>query len=425
MKKNILNKFTKVFFILALLVFIGGCAKKEDRTVIQFSSWGSESEITIIKPILKEFEQKNPDIKVDFVHIPKNYFQKLHLLVASRLTPDVIFLNNINGPVYAENDILLDLSDYLKKDELICENDFFPQSLEAFKFKNTLYAIPRDVSNLVIYYNKDIFDKSNISYPDKSWNYDQFLSVAQKLTRDFNNDGKIDQFGIGFEEKSLFWLPFLWSNSGGIISPDLKTTTIATPESIRSIQYYADLRNKYHAAPTASEAGSATMSQLFMQGKVAMQINGRWSVPRYRKDLDFNWDIAKFPKGSAGSIVDADASGWAISKSSKHPDKAWQLVRFLADKHASQEFTKSGLIVPARVDVANSDVFLDKGQIPKNSRLFIDIIPESKPTPVVGNYQEIVDLIDIALEPVWDGKKKAADVLDDKLEQRINKLLGL
>ncbi|EKE04216.1 MAG: hypothetical protein ACD_20C00097G0033 [uncultured bacterium] len=423
MKKNILNKLTKVFFILSLLIFIGGCAKKEEKTVIQFSSWGSESEITIIKPILKEFERINPDIKVDFVHIPKNYFQKLHLLVASHLAPDVVFLNNINGPVYAENDILLDLSDYLKKDELTSENDFFPQSLEAFKYKNTLYAIPRDISNLVIYYNKDIFDKYNVPYPDKNWDYNKFLSVTRKLTKDFNNDGKIDQFGVGFEEKSLFWLPFLWSNSGGIISSDLKTTKINNPESIDSIQYYADLRNKYHVAPTASETGSATMSQLFMQGKIAMQINGRWGVPRYRKDLDFNWDIARFPKGSAGSIVDADASGWAISKSSRHPEEAWRLIRFLAGKHSSQEFTKSGLIVPARVDVANSDVFLDEGQLPKNSRLFIDIIPESKPTPVVENQQEIMDLIDISLESVWDGKKKAADVLDDKLVGRINKLL--
>ena len=424
MKKNIINKLTKAFVLILFLVFIGGCSKKEDKTVIQFSSWGSESEIAIIKPILKEFEQKNSDIKVDFIHIPKNYFQKLHLLVASRLTPDVIFINNINGPVYAENDVLLDLSSYLQKDDLIAEKDFFPESLKAFKYKNNLYAMPRDISNLVIYYNKDIFDKYDIAYPDKSWNFKQFLATAQKLTKDFNSDGKIDQFGIGFEEMPLFWLPFLWSNSGGIINSEPTKAIINNPQSIDSIQYYADLRNKYHVAPTASEAGSATMSQLFMQGKIAMQINGRWSVPRYRKDLEFNWDIAKFPKGSSGSVVDADASGWAISKSSEHPEEAWRLVRFLASKQACQEFTKSGRIVPARVDVANSEVFLDKGKFPKNSRLFIDIIPESKPTPVVENSQEIMDLVNITLEPVWDGKKKAAEVIDDKLIKRINSLLN-
>ena len=39
------------------------------RTVIQFASWGSKSEIDILKPLLAEFELENPDIKVDFMHI--------------------------------------------------------------------------------------------------------------------------------------------------------------------------------------------------------------------------------------------------------------------------------------------------------------------------------------------------------------------
>ena len=154
-----------------------------------------------------------------------------------------------------------------------------------------------------------------------------------------------------------------------------------------------------------------------------MQINGRWSVPRYRKDLEFNWDIAKFPRGAAGSVVDADTSGWAISKNTKHSEEAWRLVRFLAGKQACEEFTKSGLIVPARVDVANSNVFLDKAQSPKNSKLFIDIIPESKPTPVTENYQEIMDVVNIALEPVFDGKITAKEAINDKVIEQINELL--
>lgn len=423
MKKNILNSLIKTIFIIFILFFISSCSKKEDKITIRFSSWGSESEISIIKPVLKEFERKNPDIKIEFIHIPKNYFQKLHLLIASNLAPDVIFLNNINTPIYAKNNILLDLSNYLKNDSLISEKDFFSKSLDAFKYNNKLYAIPRDISNLVIYYNKDIFDKYNVPYPDKNWDFDQFLSTAQKLTKDFNNDGKIDQFGVGFEEMPLFWMPFLWSNSGGILSSDLKLI-INKPESINALQYYANLRNIHHVAPTSSEAGSATMTQLFMQRKIAMQINGRWSAPRYRKDLQFNWDIAKFPKGTAGSIVDADASGWAISKSSKHYEESWRLVRFLASKKACQEFTKSGLIVPARIDVANSNIFLDKSQPPENSKLFIDIIADSRPTPVTENYQEITDIINIALEPVWDGKQSAKEAINDEITAKINKLLN-
>lgn len=85
-----------------------------------------------------------------------------------------------------------------------------------------------------------------------------------------------------------------------------------------------------------------------------------------------------------------DGSGWAISKSSKHKKEAIELVKYLSSKQSSQEFTKSGLIVPARVDVAESKVFLD-GNKPKNAQVFLTEIETSKPTVVGVNYREILD----------------------------------
>ncbi len=402
----------KKFFALCLIatIFLSGCVSNNtNRTIIKFSSWGSQSEISIIKPLLEEFEKQNPDIKVDFIHIPQNYFQKLHLLVASNLTPDAVFINNLNLPMYAENGIFRDLSKYLDK------NVFFPEALEAFRYKGKLYAIPRDVSNLVVYYNKDIFDRNKIPYPDKNWTFNEFLQTCRRITKDLNNDGKTDIYGTGFEEAPLFWLPWLWGNGGGLISKDLNSVIINKPESIESLQFYTDLRNKYHVAPSKSAAGSSTMAQLFIQGKIAMHISGRWSTPKYRKDIGFNWDIARFPKGKAGSIVDCDSSGWAISSGSKHPDKALKLIKFFAGRQSIEKFAESGLIVPARIDVANSDIFLNKNIKPENSKIFIDIIPDSMPTPVTGNYQEITDIINNKLEPLWSGDKTARQVVDEDL----------
>ena len=416
---NCIRLYPLILIGLITSVILTGCTPKSNKTEIKFSSWGSESEIAIIKPLLEEFETQNPDIKVEFIHIPKNYFQKLHLLVASNLTPDVVFINNLNGPLYAKNNVFLDLSDYLKNDASL----FFPKALEAFKYNSNLYATPRDISNLVVYYNKDIFDKYNVPYPDKNWSFEDFLQTCRKLTKDTNSDGKIDQFAVSFEEAPLFWLPFLWSNGGGVINKNLDTIIINKPQSIEALQFYADLRNKYHVAPSKSEAGSATMAQLFIQQKIAMHISGRWSTPRYRKDIKFNWDIARFPSGKAGSIVDCDTSGWAISSASKHPKEAWRLIKFLSNKKSAENFTKSGLIIPARVDAANSKIFLDKNMPPQNSKIFLDIIPDSIPTPVTENYQEINDILNTALEPLWNGQKTAKEIIGKDFVKKLKKEL--
>ena len=343
----------------------------DGKTVIQFASWGSKSEIDILSPLLKDFEKQNPDLKIEFMHIPQNYFQKIHLLFASNTAPDVIFINNLYLPVYANAGVLEDLSGYD-----IDKNLYYRKSLDALSWNETLYAVPRDVSNLVIYYNKDLFDKNHVSYPKNGWTFDDFLFACQKLTK------RPDYYGISFEEDSLFYLPYLMSEGGGILSD------IDSAPSQKGLNFYADLRKKYHVAPEKSESASATMAQMFLQGRLAMHLSGRWLVPKYREEASFNWDIAAFPSGDKGSIVPMDASGWAIAKSSKHKDKAYKLIQFLSSKESIEKLAESGLIVPARKDAAKS--ILDS-QKPENAKVFLDVIETSEPTPVTIDYNVIND----------------------------------
>lgn len=344
------------------------------QTTLQFASWGSESEISILKPILSDFEKENPDIKIDFMHIPQNYFQKIHLLFASNTAPDVIFINNQYLPIYANAGVLEDLSTYKNEFEY---NKFFPIAVDTLSYQKKMYAIPRDVSTLVVFYNKDIFDKYNVRYPNKNWTINDLLTTSQKLT----HAPKI--FGISFEEEPLFYLPYL--NYFGVTDLSENTTQMQN-----GLNFYANLRNKYHVAPKREEIASATMAQLFLQGKLGMHISGRWLVPKYRQEAKFRWDIVRFPDKNGVPSAPVDASGWAISKSSKHKKEAIKLVQYLSSKESSDKFTQSGLIVPARIDVANSKTFLDN-KSPQNSKEFLEILNNANPTPVTLNFKEITD----------------------------------
>ena len=366
------------------------------KTVVQFASWGSESEISILKPILEDFEKQNPNIKINFLHIPQNYFQKIHLLFASNTAPDVIFINNQYLPVYANAGVLEDLTPYTENFEL---NKFYKKSVESLSWKNKVYAIPRDISNLVIFYNKDIFDKNNVPYPKQNWTFKEFLQTGQKLTH------APDVFGISFEEEPLFFLPYLTSEGGGFEENKFNSET-----SKQALAFYSDLRNKYHIAPRKEEAASATMAQMFLQGKLAMHLSGRWLVPKYRQEAKFDWDITEFPHGKKGSIVPLDSSGWAIAKSSKHKQEAIKLIQYLSSSESSIEFTKSGLIVPARIDVAESNVFLDN-QKPKNAKVFLSVIETSQPTHVSVNYREVLDNIKKQTEYIFNKKNKLTKIL--------------
>lgn len=356
------------------------------KTTIQFSTWGSESELKILEPVLAEFENENPDIKVDFMHIPQNYFQKIHLLFASNTAPDVIFMNNQYLPIYANAGMLEDLSDYD-----FSFGDFYEKSLKSLSWQDKIYAIPRDISNLVIYYNKDIFDKYKVAYPQREWTFEDLVEVSQKLTH------RPNIFGISFEEEPLFYLPYLTSSGVKDLS-DFQNKNMQ-----KGLIFYADLRNKYYVAPKKEDSASATMAQMFLQGRLAMHLSGRWLVPKYRQEAKFDWDIVEFPHGSAGSVVPMDSSGWAVAKSSKHKQEAVRLIKYLSSKKCSEKFTQSGLIVPARVDVANSKSFLD-GKKPKNAQVFLDTIETSVPTPVTVEFRQVLDKLKNDTEYMFSGK---------------------
>ena len=246
---------------------------------------------------------------------------------------------------------------------------------------------------MVIYYNKDLFDECKIPYPSENWTLQDLLIIGKQFK-------KHNIFGISFEENPIFYLPYLMSNDGGILSDDLKTIIVNEKNSAESLAFYSDLRNKYNIAPKKSQSSSLTMAQMFLQEKLAMHLSGRWLVPKYRESADFDWDIINFPNGSKGSIVPMDASGWSVYKKSKNKAIAIKFVKFLSSKENIERFTKSGLITPARIDVATSKSFL-QGK-PESSYIFINAIKTSKPTAVSKNYNEIIDKVNEQTEKIFN-----------------------
>lgn len=327
----------KLLLLLALPLILCGCNKNCAQTEITFSSWGSVTEVQILNKIISDFESENPDIKINFIHIPQNYFQKLHLLFASSQAPDVIFLNNLYLPLYASK--LEDLSDYKDK------NEYYPESLRALSYEGRLYAIPRDISNLVFYRNKTLVNRTPATFED--------------LESIFNNCKK---YCISFEPDVYFMFPYTLTMGEDIYHPE------------KSVEFYKNLEGKY--APSPSEVGSSTLAQMFLEGKIGLYLSGRWMYPKISEKADFSWDVITFP-----GIVPLDSSGWSISGNSKHKEEAKRFVDYLASAKSSEYFLNTGLVVPARIEVSQKI----------DNKAFLEAIKKSKALKVDKDFKKAAD----------------------------------
>jgi multiple sugar transport system substrate-binding protein len=440
--KRLCKQTLGLALLCLMLMGLMGCqAKPPARTVqIQLSTWGSAQEVAVLKSLLRDFERSHPQIQVQLMHIPENYYQKLHILVAGDMAPDVIFTNSLSFPIYASQGVFRDLRPFLSAQgqangsshgvsETLSQTQFYPQALKAFTWRqpngqSILGALPRDISNVLIFYNRDLFRQAGLEEPQAGWTWEQFRETADRLTVDVNNDGDPDQFGVSFySTPPLFWLPFVWSAGGDLFSPDLRRFTLNQPKAIEGLRFYADLRHKWHVAPKKVESGGSSMSQLFLQQKVAMLVSGRWSVPVFREQAKFRWDVVPLPVGPSGqSQVGIDASGYAISAKSKHPGESYALIRYLLSRKSIRQVTESGLIVPARPDVANTAAFLSPGQAPAHGQAFLDIIPNGVPTHTPPRWNEVAEELGLALEPVWDGQQDPATAMA-AVKPKLDKLL--
>lgn len=341
----------KVLILLLLPFLLSACIKKNYEE-ISFSSWGSATEVGIIKELISSFEAENPDIRVNFIHIPQNYFQKLHLLFASSQTPDVIFINNLYLPLY--KDFLLPL------DEETDKNAFFPQSIEALSADGVLYAVPRDISNLVFYYNKNRVKKDIPS----DWNLQDFENIIKN----------IKQPSVSFERDTYFLMPYIVTFGGGITEDKLQS-----PETKKALDFCRYIEKNY--APSPSQVGSSTQAQMFLEQKIAFYLSGRWMYPKISEKADFDVGIVTFP-----GTVPADASGWAVSKNSKHREASIRFVKFLSSEKNIRYMCMEKLIVPARIDVSRS---LDNDK----ERVFLNAIRKSAPDKTDKRRNKTVDKI--------------------------------
>ena len=331
----------KLSIFLFLSIFLTGCNLQKEEDVVTFSSWGSITETQITKEIINNFEKENPDIKIRFLHFPQNYFQKIHLLFASHQEPDIIFINNLYLPLY--KDFLLELNSIDFSQE-----KYYKKSLEALSIDNKLYAIPRDISNLVFYYNKDLLG----SEIKKELTFDEFIEIISKIQSN-------EIFPISLERDYFWTVPF----------------SLTKNNEAQGLDIYLRLQKLY--APKPQDIGSYTMAQLFLNKKIVFYLSGRWMYPKIKESANFNWGIIAFP-----GITRADASGWAISKNCKQKEKAIKFIKYISNENNTSLYTSTGLITPARIDSANKM---------ENNEVFIKSIENSKSIKIDKRYRQKAD----------------------------------
>lgn len=361
-------------FVLSLVIFLSSFAFAQDRIVLRVSNWADYRELAPEEEIVNEFMRLHPNVEVQLEPITTtDYQQKILTGIVSGSPPDVFLLDSGIMPVFINKGVLLNLLPIIRKQQIDL-SQYFPNVLAIALRKNesgdsALYALPKDFTPLVMYYNKKAFKQEHLSYPSAGWTWDEYLSLSRKLTKDFDGDGKPDQFGTIFVNFSYYWIQYVWQLGADVLSPDGSRAAryFNSPKAEQALQHLINLRTNYHVAPDIGahaqvrQTGIAT--GLFTSGKIAMIVSGHWALQQYKPYIEsgqIDIGVAPLPVLPGGNKANVMyESGYAVPVSTKHPELAVELAAFLTGEYANRARSKTLLAIPSVKTVAEEQARAD------------------------------------------------------------------
>lgn len=301
---------------------------------VKLTAWGWTGPVDYLKMAKPLIEKKLPNVELDVVELGWQDIMdktKIAATTGGEGLPDIFASDLYITTPILNSGALLDLTSYAKD----IANGFPKVFLNLGTYQGKLYALPRDFGPFLFFYRKDMFDAKGINVPKT---YDEALNQSQSWGQKpyyWNWWNTFDSLGYQWEQ--------LVYSLGGNVEDANGNPTIDSAECLKAAKYISDLIKspgvRWSAADQGfftfqKEDGTACVQPTFIGyagygiRDVAPEQSGKWSVTP-----NLAWENWKPVTSFMG------LGSWVISKNTKNPDLAWEVIKLLA---TDPEITKEG-----------------------------------------------------------------------------------
>jgi multiple sugar transport system substrate-binding protein len=376
-------------------------------TVNFFTFSAAPDHLKDLDAMIKAFQAANPGVTVQVQSAPfSDYFTKLQTLIAGGQAPDVYELNYENFVSYASKGVVMDLTSSIAADKSFDPKVFYPRAYQAFSLNGKQYGLSESFSDVVLFYNKDLFAKAGIGLPTNDWTWTDALAAAQKLT-----DKSKGQWGLFKPVQFFEFYKTAYQFGCDFFNADKSATQINDPKCVDALTFMVNLTAKDHVMPTDAELGGVADGDLFKSGKLAMWVNGIWQFAAM-KDAPFSWDISVEP-GMVRKGTHFFSNAVVISKDTKNAAAAWAWLKFFTTSpDVAKIRVASSWELPA---LSNPALFNDYLALtpPANRHAVFQSLDYIVTTPVIEKQSQMTDAVGKELDKARLGQETPQQALDN------------
>jgi multiple sugar transport system substrate-binding protein len=363
----------------AASALLGGClpasptpGERQGQPVqLVYQDWRTDWFPAMAQEMLAQFHTQHPDIRVFYVPDPLNVEEQLPLDMRNGNAPDVFAACCAFFPIIGQQGYALDLRPFVAEelDQATIDDWDGAQVRSLFTRDGVQYGLPKYHGALALYYNKDLFDRYDVAYPDSTWDHDDYLRAMRRLTHDRDGDGAIDLWGSMFDVSWDRIQMHVNGWGGHFVDPDDPTRSgMANPEALAAIEWLRARLWDDHVMATPLDVNNRSTRQAFVDQAVAMVEDGSWSLKDILANAAFRVGVAPLPAGPARRVTLATTDGFGIYAQTRHPDAAKQLLKFLVSPDYGRAMARANFLQPARASLVQEWVDFIRQEFPEQTQ---------------------------------------------------------
>ena len=351
MTKRVLCVVLVVMFVVGATAF--GRGAKDDASVTKvefwtFPDWGVGQEGETFRQFVAEFEQKNPDIKVEFVPRPE-LEQAIITGAGSGILPDAFTVAFNQGDTFLRTGIVQDLAEWFNAMPAEFRNQFSEKWMSALSPDGKVYGLPFTAYAQLLYRNLTVLERAGVdaSKPLRDW--DDWIATMEKV-----NDIGLHSLS-DMTQDGWFVMGFVGA-AGGANGAVNGRTTVGAAEIQKALELYERFKPFALEVPTGDQAAV----DLFTTNRLAYYVMGPWQNPAFldaaKANPEFRYDYTLVPGARTGLHGGTNGGEWIGVTESPRAEAAWKWAAFIADAPQATRFALTGRTVLNSVAMADPEV---------------------------------------------------------------------
>jgi len=356
--KKALSRILLVSVVAALMMAVAVNQVGAQTVTVEYWQYYYESKVVLIDKLIKEFEAKNPGIKIEHKTFPYEQFnQKVAISVPAGSGPDVVNLFYGWVPKYVDAGYLQPLPE-VDFPVATIERDFVPM-VDSIKLEGKYWGLPTAVRALALFWNKDHFKAAGLD-PDKPpTTWEQLQDYAIKMTQR-DKAGQLVQSGFAWNADGQDWHVFIQVllRQWGVVPYSADNKTIqwnAKQGGYDAFKWWTDLAAKHKVGEPSFMTDYRTA---FIAGKASMMIDGSFALGTLKsKAKNINWGVTTLPVRAANPAVKSNfgsfwLNGLTVKAQGAKRDAAVKWLQFLTSPEVMKRWLTDIGELPARVSLA-------------------------------------------------------------------------